>query len=506
MALWGATVGRPTGARPVLVAFEGPVPQHRATIVFRLILAIPAMVVVALVGIAAFFVAVIGWLAALVTGRLPAFAHEFLSGYLRLTVRLDAYTMLLTDAYPRLTLDDVDYPVRVAIPPVEELNRLAVLFRLVIAIPAWVVTNVVTTGFWAFVCFIIWIIVVIEGRPPPGVFQALAATLRYRARFTGYMAMLTSEYPWGLYGDPPGPGASGVTPPWGPGSPSAPGWPGPPPAPGSGVPPWTTTPPPPTPPAPWQGPGPGAASAGPGGPPPPPAAAAPPPFGLVPSEPPGSVPPAASGEVPDLGAPLRSTAEGFTLEGTRYLWGFTGGRTYVGIWSRSNPGGPGQVWPMSEQGEAWGHFRELEPEPVDYTGPDPTAGPTYPGGWPTPAPYPAAPGGPAGYPPYPAGPPATSWGSPPPTGYHPAYGTPAGPATAAPPQGSWPPGPFGGYPADPGDPAWRIQVVGGGRVLLTVMVVWGALFNLLSYSGGGSNSSSNSGAARPAASAPAPPR
>ncbi len=62
--------------------------------------------------VAAFVVTVIGWFGALFTGRLPVFAADFLTGYLRWLARVYAYLYLLTDVYPPFALDDADYPVR----------------------------------------------------------------------------------------------------------------------------------------------------------------------------------------------------------------------------------------------------------------------------------------------------------------------------------------------------------------------------------------------------------
>src|SRR5215469_10100058 len=58
---------------PVLVAFAGPAPQSRLTVAFRVILAIPQFIVVWALTIAAEVLAIIGWFAALFTGRLPDF-------------------------------------------------------------------------------------------------------------------------------------------------------------------------------------------------------------------------------------------------------------------------------------------------------------------------------------------------------------------------------------------------------------------------------------------------
>ena len=50
--------------------------------------------------------------------------------------------------------------------------------------------------------FVTWLIVLIAGRMPRSLHEALAATVRYHIRVTGYFLMLTARYPGGLFGDP----------------------------------------------------------------------------------------------------------------------------------------------------------------------------------------------------------------------------------------------------------------------------------------------------------------
>jgi len=190
---------------PIEVGFAGPAAQRRLTVLFRIILAIPQVIVLYVLAIAAEVVAIIGWFGALFTGRLPEFAADFLSGVLRWQTRVYAYTLLLTDQYPPFSQDDADYPVRVAIRP-GPLNRLAVLFRIILAIPAAFVTAVLTYGLYTIFLFIMWLIVLISGRMPASLHYAVSAALRYMIRYTGFLLMLTSEYPRGLFGDQPGPG------------------------------------------------------------------------------------------------------------------------------------------------------------------------------------------------------------------------------------------------------------------------------------------------------------
>jgi Domain of unknown function (DUF4389) len=273
------------GPAPILVAFAGPAKQNRLTVAFRLILAIPQLIAFYFVRIIAEILVVIGWFGALFMGRLPAFAADFLTGYVRWQVRLYAYLALLTGSYPPFALEDADYPVRLAAMP-GRLNRLAVLFRLILVIPVSIVAGVAALGLYTIGLFIGWLIVLVKGTMPETLFQAIAAVVRYQVRVSGYLLMVTSEYPWGLFGDGAWDGApyqQGMAPGYGPPPPAAPGY-GPPPAePRYG-------PPPPA--APGYGPPP----AEPGYGPPPPAA---PGYGPPPAEPGyGPPPPAAPGYGP----------------------------------------------------------------------------------------------------------------------------------------------------------------------------------------------------------------
>ena len=185
---------------PVLVTFAAPAPQSRLTVMVRIILVIPHLVVLAVLGLAAYAVAIVGWFGALFTGRLPAFAADFLVGYLRWQTRVSAYAFLLTGDYPPFSLADADYPARVAVQP-GRLNRLAVLFRIFLLIPCGIVQAILSYGALTIFQLVSWVITLITGRLPDPVYQAMAAVLRYQARTLGFAWMLTSAYPAALFGD-----------------------------------------------------------------------------------------------------------------------------------------------------------------------------------------------------------------------------------------------------------------------------------------------------------------
>lgn len=93
------------GVRTDLVpALEG---RNRLTSFFliRAILAIPHLVVLAFLGVAAFVVWAIAAFAILFTGAWPEGLRRFVVGYMRWSLRVNAYFFLLTDEYPPFSLD-----------------------------------------------------------------------------------------------------------------------------------------------------------------------------------------------------------------------------------------------------------------------------------------------------------------------------------------------------------------------------------------------------------------
>ncbi|MEU1090262.1 DUF4389 domain-containing protein [Streptomyces sp. NPDC005576] len=185
--------------QPVLDVVE-PVRQRRLTVLLRLLLLLPHFVVLFFLSVVAVVMVVVGWFSALVLGRLPEPVFRFLAGRLGYQTRVLANEMLLVDRYPPFSFRPPgDYPVRVEVRPTE-LNRLAVLFRLLLMIPALVVQALAVTG-WFSLSFVWWLVTLILGRMPKPLFEATAATLRYQMRFEAYASMLTPAYPKGLFGD-----------------------------------------------------------------------------------------------------------------------------------------------------------------------------------------------------------------------------------------------------------------------------------------------------------------
>lgn len=197
-----------TRADRVIVWFEAPPEtQRRVSVAFRFFLAFPHYCRLIFSLIAASFAVFFGWWAALFTGHLPAGIARYAGNVVQYGTRVQAYGLyLLTDVKPPWSLSAPDYAVSVETNP-GQLNRFAVLFRIVLMIPAQLVAGLAGGGAY-LVGTVNWLITLIAGAQPKPLFEAYAALLRFQARFYAFTWMLTAEQPSGLYGDKPAPTGS----------------------------------------------------------------------------------------------------------------------------------------------------------------------------------------------------------------------------------------------------------------------------------------------------------
>ena len=94
------------GAYPVSFDLGAePTTRDRLSVILRLIYVIPHAVVLFFVGIAWFVTAVIAWFAILLNGAYPEGLYRFAVGYLRWSLRVEAYVLLLHDQYPPFSLE-----------------------------------------------------------------------------------------------------------------------------------------------------------------------------------------------------------------------------------------------------------------------------------------------------------------------------------------------------------------------------------------------------------------
>jgi Domain of unknown function (DUF4389) len=169
---------------------------NRGTTFFRLILAIPWLIVATFWGILFLFTHLLAWVAIIVLGRYPEWLYRFNSGVIRFAVRVYAWIYLQTDEWPPFGLaEDPDYPIRVDIAPAAaRQSRLKALFRLILALPMLIVSYAVSyMHLWLSV--IAWLTIVFRGYLPEGINNALTFVNGFYARLYGYIAFLTDDYP-----------------------------------------------------------------------------------------------------------------------------------------------------------------------------------------------------------------------------------------------------------------------------------------------------------------------
>jgi Domain of unknown function (DUF4389) len=180
----------------------GPVTQSRRSILFRLVLAFPLLVWMALLVIAAEFAVIGGWFAAVFTGRVPDGIQEFVSDVLRYSTEVIAYTSVVVPHWPGFTLRAGD-TAQISLGITHyRLNRAAVFFRLIVGFPAFVIYYLVGYGGY-LLSIAVWVSALILGRPAKPLYSARLLSLRFATRAIAYMALLTPTQPFaGFFGDP----------------------------------------------------------------------------------------------------------------------------------------------------------------------------------------------------------------------------------------------------------------------------------------------------------------
>ena len=170
--------------------------RTRLTVFFRLILAIPHFVWQALLAIVAILAVLANWVATLVKGQSPDGLHSFLAGYLRYATHVSAYMFLIADPYPGFYLINLkqDYPIDLEVDPPEVQGRWTVGFRIILAIPAILVTQILRNLSGILAVFS-WFIALFTARVPEGIRNFAAFALRYETQTYAYIALLTPRYP-----------------------------------------------------------------------------------------------------------------------------------------------------------------------------------------------------------------------------------------------------------------------------------------------------------------------
>ena len=184
---------------PIRLRADEDLRRSRLTVFFRLLLALPHLFWFTLWWIVVFVAAVVGWLLALVLGRLPAPLHRFFARFLRYDIHLTAFLFLVANPFPGFVGREGSYPVDLQIDPPAPQHRLKTLFRFLLGFPALLVAGGLSFALWT-VGFLGWFVALFTGRIPLGLERLGLWAIEYTAEAYGYLLLLTDWYP---YSGPP---------------------------------------------------------------------------------------------------------------------------------------------------------------------------------------------------------------------------------------------------------------------------------------------------------------
>jgi hypothetical protein len=198
---------RPTG-HPVRLTVDDDLERSRLTVFFRLLLALPHFVWLLLWGGLAGLIAIVNWFAVLFTGMSPEGLHTLLTRYIRYVTHVNAFVYLAANPFPGFFGVEGTYPVDVHFDPPARQNRWKTGFRLILAIPALLLSSAlfgsggargngysISFGLVATASFLGWFACLARARMPRGMRDAGVYGLAYSAQLDAYLLICTDRYP-----------------------------------------------------------------------------------------------------------------------------------------------------------------------------------------------------------------------------------------------------------------------------------------------------------------------
>ena len=202
---------------PVSITIE---PQYRnrdrLTVALRLLLAIPHIILVGGIGLSfaarngqtdttsltgetgllggvAWLLAIVSWFTIVIAGEHLNVIRRYTRFYLRWRVRAVAYMMLLEDRYP--PFGDHPYPASLTLSdPALPRDRLTVGFRIILAIPHFIVLFFLVFAWWV-TSFVAWIVILVTADYPQGLYDFGVGVFAWLIRVEAYVLLLVDEYP-----------------------------------------------------------------------------------------------------------------------------------------------------------------------------------------------------------------------------------------------------------------------------------------------------------------------
>ena len=168
--------------------------RSRLTVLVRAFLVLPHLIWLTLYASVALFVALANWIVTLIKGRSPQRMHRWLVRFLRYTVYVYSYLYVLANPYPPFHGDQRSYTIDLQVEGPDDQRRLVTAFRLVLVIPAFVLSWVLSQVLQV-IALLAWVIAIFLGRIPRGMEQLGLYCLRYQTQVYAYLLVVTDRYP-----------------------------------------------------------------------------------------------------------------------------------------------------------------------------------------------------------------------------------------------------------------------------------------------------------------------
>ena len=168
--------------------------RSRLTVLVRAFLVLPHLIWLTLYASVAVFVALANWIVTLIKGRSPQRMHRWLVRFLRYTVYVYSYLYVLANPYPPFHGDQRSYTIDLQVEGPDDQRRLVTAFRLVLVIPAFVLSWVLSQVLQV-IALLAWVIAIFLGRIPRGMEQLGLYCLRYQTQVYAYLLVVTDRYP-----------------------------------------------------------------------------------------------------------------------------------------------------------------------------------------------------------------------------------------------------------------------------------------------------------------------
>jgi hypothetical protein len=180
---------------PIRLEVDDDLRRSRVTTFFRLPLAVPHFVWLALWNVAVIFALIFNWFVLLFRGSPSEPVHRFVSRFVLYQTHVYAFAQLVANPFPGFTGRRGTYPVDVDLPSPERQPRLVTGFRVILAIPALLIYGGLN-GMALLAAVYSWFVALIRGEVPRGLRNVGAYALRYNAQTLGYAGLLTARYPY----------------------------------------------------------------------------------------------------------------------------------------------------------------------------------------------------------------------------------------------------------------------------------------------------------------------